>query len=92
MCRFTISVPRSRATIIDGQGDFEGIRGWFAWLETKTYRMHVRIFLARYRSYIPCTACQGTRLKAESLLTRIRGLNIAEMYHIAGGDGACFLS
>lgn len=63
-----------------GQGEFEGIRGWFAWLETRTYRMHVRIFLARYRSYIPCTACQGSRLKAEALLTRIAGKDIAQVY------------
>jgi excinuclease ABC subunit A len=41
--------------LFDGDGgEYEGIRGWFAWLETRTYRMHIRIFLAKYRSYVTC--------------------------------------
>src|SRR5215475_12191983 len=60
-----------RQALYDGDGsDYEGIRGWFAWLETRTYRMHIRIFLAKYRSYVTCTGCHGGRLKAEALLTR----------------------
>ncbi len=55
-----------------------GLRGWFAWLEARTYRMHVRIFLARYRSYVTCAACRGTRLQPQALLTRVRGRTIAE--------------
>ena len=68
--------PAHQSYLIDGHRNFFGIRGWFRWLETKTYRMYVRIFLAKYRSYIPCESCQGSRLKAESLLTRIRDRNI----------------
>jgi excinuclease ABC subunit A len=71
--------------LIDGHAGFSGIRGWFRWLETKTYRMHVRIFLAKYRSYITCASCQGSRLKAESLLTRIRDRNIAQVYAMPVG-------
>ena len=76
--------------IIDGHKRFEGIRGWFRWLETKTYRMHIRIFLAKYRSYVPCTSCHGTRLKPESLLTRIGGKNIAQLYAMSVGENERF--
>ena len=69
-----------KSAIIDGKQGFSGIRGWFRWLETKTYRMYVRIFLAKYRSYITCASCHGSRLKAEALLTRIQGKTIAEIY------------
>ena len=79
-----------QAMIIDGHGEFYGLRGWFAWLETRTYRMHVRIFLARYRSYVTCTACQGTRLQPEALLTRIRGRTIAQIYALSVGACADF--
>ena len=76
--------------IIDGHGEFFGLRGWFAWLETRTYRMHVRIFLARYRSYITCSTCHGTRLQPEALLTRIRGYAISDVYALSVGSCADF--
>ena len=76
--------------IINGYRRFEGIRGWFRWLETKTYRMHIRIFLAKYRSYVPCASCQGTRLKLESLLTRIDGKDIAQIYATSVGENEHF--
>ncbi|MCB1124629.1 MAG: excinuclease ABC subunit A, partial [Verrucomicrobiae bacterium] len=44
-----------------------GLKGFFDWLETKTYRMHVRVFLSRFRTYTQCPSCQGTRLQPESL-------------------------
>jgi excinuclease ABC subunit A len=81
-----------KSYLIDGHADFYGIRGWFSWLETKTYRMHVRIFLAKYRSYVTCTACHGSRLKAEALLTRIRGQHIAQVYAMSVGAAYAFFS
>ena len=48
-----------------------GARRFFAWLETRAYKMHVRVLLSRYRAYTPCTACDGARLKTEALLWRI---------------------
>ena len=47
------------------------MRRFFAWLETRAYKMHVRVLLSRYRAYTPCTACDGARLKSEALLWRI---------------------
>ncbi len=40
--------------LLEGDGKYYGVRGWFEWLETKTYKMHVRVFLSRYRSYDLC--------------------------------------
>jgi excinuclease ABC subunit A len=82
--------PTHKRYLIDGHADFEGIRGWFSWLETKTYRMHVRIFLAKYRSYIPCASCHGSRFKAEALLTRIGDKDIAQVYAMSVGNAHAF--
>ncbi|MGZ5250111.1 MAG: excinuclease ABC subunit UvrA, partial [Caldimonas sp.] len=50
-----------------------GIRRFFAYLESKAYKMHIRVLLSKYRSYTPCPACGGARLKLEALLWRIGG-------------------
>jgi excinuclease ABC subunit A len=63
----------------DGRGDYPGVRPWFRWLEGRTYRMHVRVFLSRYRSYTTCAACNGSRLQPEALDYRIAGLTVAEL-------------
>ncbi|MFL5433074.1 MAG: excinuclease ABC subunit UvrA [Myxococcales bacterium] len=56
-----------------------GIGGFFEWLESKSYRMHVRVLLSRYRRYSPCPACRGARLKPLALLFRIDGKTLPEM-------------
>ncbi|MBB3177010.1 excinuclease ABC subunit UvrA [Variovorax sp. Sphag1AA] len=48
-----------------------GIRRFFGYLESKAYKMHIRVLLSKYRSYTPCPTCAGARLKLESLLWRI---------------------
>ena len=50
---------------------FYGLARFFQWLESRTYKMHVRVMLSKYRSYTPCMACQGTRLKPDSLLWKL---------------------
>ncbi|MCD6661899.1 MAG: excinuclease ABC subunit UvrA [Comamonas sp.] len=66
--------------VIEGTPDYRegnwnrqwyGIRRFFAYLETKAYKMHIRVLLSKYRSYTPCPVCAGARLKTESLLWRI---------------------
>ena len=59
--------------------DFGGLDGFFAWLDRHKYKMHVRIFAARYRSYRPCDDCGGKRFKPESLAYQIDGNNIADL-------------
>ena len=75
-----------RAWVIDGEGEWTknvwyGVRRFFAWLETKAYKMHIRVLLSRYRSYTECSACRGARLKPEALLWRVGnpGMNIREL-------------
>ena len=55
--------------------DFMGIKGFFEWMEKRKYKMHMRVFLSRWRSYTPCAECNGGRLRKESLATRIGGRN-----------------
>ena len=52
-------------------GTWYGVRRFFAWLETKAYKMHIRVLLSKYRAYTPCTACDGARLKPDALLWRV---------------------
>jgi len=62
--------------VLDGEGKrgskrWYGVTGFFDWLETKSYRMHIRVLLSRYRSYVPCADCRGARLKPEALDWRV---------------------
>jgi excinuclease ABC subunit A len=75
----TLTAAHQKA-IFEGTSTYYGIDGFFRWLETKTYKMPVRVFLSRYRSYDVCPACNGTRFKAETLLYRLGGLDIARIY------------
>jgi len=69
-----------KKAILEGNDGFYGVRGFFRWLETKTYRMHVRVLLSRYRTYRICPDCHGTRFKDEALLYYLNDLTIAEIY------------
>jgi len=52
-------------------GTWYGVARFFRWLETKAYKMHVRVLLSRYRAYTPCSVCAGARLKSDALLWRV---------------------
>jgi len=69
---------------------FGGLEGFFAWLERRKYKMHIRVFLSRWRSYRPCPVCGGTRLRDEALATQIGGLNIAQVHAMKICDAAEF--
>ena len=60
------------------KGVWYGLNRFFAWLERKSYRMHIRVLLSKYRSYDLCAECRGSRLKAESLLWRLGALKHVE--------------
>ncbi len=71
--------PEQQAWVIEGSPTYSGkwnqqwygIRRFFEYLESKSYKMHIRVLLSKYRSYTPCTTCGGARLKTDSLLWRI---------------------
>ena len=71
-----------RQWVLEGDADFRswekswpgkwyGVRRFFAWLETKAYKMHIRVLLSKYRAYTPCADCDGARLKPEALQWRV---------------------
>lgn len=60
-----------------GKDRWYGVKGFFDWLESKSYRMHVRVMLSKYRSYDECPDCHGARLKPESLAWRVGSLDDA---------------
>jgi len=70
-----------RDAIIEGdkKADFPGVKGFFGWLERKKYKLHVRVFLSRYRGYALCPDCRGTRLRAEARAVKIAGRSITEV-------------
>jgi excinuclease ABC subunit A len=59
--------------------NFGGLSGFFKWLERRKYKMHLRVFLSRWRSYSPCPACAGARLRPEALAVQVGGKNFAEV-------------
>lgn len=68
--------PKQQNWVIDGDGEWDGdhwygVQRFFDWLEGRAYKMHVRVLLSRYRSYTPCTVCNGARLKPDALLWRV---------------------
>ena len=64
--------------VLEGEGKFAGIQGFFAWLERKKYKLHVRVFLSRYRGYAQCPDCHGGRLRADALQVKLEDKNICE--------------
>ena len=68
-----------RRFVVEGDGEYEGVRGFFAWLERKKYKVHVRVFLSRYRGYQPCPDCRGARLRREARDVRVGGRPIDEV-------------
>lgn len=69
----------SKRAILEGDGTYYGVKGFFKWLEEKTYKMHVRVFLSRFRAYVECPDCRGTRLRPEALQWRVAGKTIPEI-------------
>ncbi|HEY1897995.1 MAG TPA: excinuclease ABC subunit UvrA [Terracidiphilus sp.] len=68
----------AREIILRGKGDFEGVQGFFAQMERKKYKLHVRVMLSKYRGYAECPDCRGQRLRAEARAVRLNGLNICQ--------------
>jgi excinuclease ABC subunit A len=65
--------------VVEGDGDFEGVRGFFRWLERKKYKVHVRVFLSRYRGYLACPDCGGARLRREARNVRVGGSTVDQV-------------
>jgi excinuclease ABC subunit A len=81
-----------RNLILNGEGRFLGIRGFFNHLERKKYKLHVRVFISRYRGYSLCSACNGKRLRMEAQQVKIDGKNICQICSLTVEDAYRFFS
>ncbi len=70
---------KHRNLVLSGEGKFLGVRGFFAHLERKKYKLHVRVFLSRYRGYSLCPECNGSRLRLEARQVRVNGKNLCDL-------------
>jgi excinuclease ABC subunit A len=68
-----------RRLVIEGEGRFWGVRGFFRYLERKKYKLHVRVFLSRYRGYTTCATCGGARLRPEARQVKVGGRDICAL-------------
>src|SRR5437879_10541097 len=83
-----------RRLILEGDpaNDYEGVKGFFNWLERKKYKLHVRVFLSRFRGYATCPDCGGTRLRAEARAVRVAGQAITEVCKLTVKEARAFFS
>jgi excinuclease ABC subunit A len=84
--------PAQQESILTGDGKFPGLRGFFAYLERKKYKLHVRVFLSRYRGYSICPECRGLRLRLEARQVKIDGKNICDICGMTVEDAAKFFA
>ncbi|MDX1952471.1 MAG: excinuclease ABC subunit UvrA [Verrucomicrobiota bacterium] len=101
--------PEFQKLVLEGEPDYGvdeehqwpqawyGIKGYFKWLESKAYKMHVRVLLAKYRAYVECPDCKGQRLNSESLLYRAvdenggAAITLANFYQKSVGEALAFV-
>jgi excinuclease ABC subunit A len=76
--------------IIYGDEGWRGIKGFFEWLETKKYKLHVRVFLAKFRGYTKCPDCNGQRLRQAARDVKIGGLSLPEIVEMSISDAFTF--
>jgi len=70
---------------------FGGLRGFFAWLERRKYKMHLRVYLSRWKSARTCPSCHGDRLRPEAMAAKLSGKSIAEVTRMPVGEAADML-
>ncbi|HKP64212.1 MAG TPA: excinuclease ABC subunit UvrA, partial [Polyangiales bacterium] len=82
--------------LIEGDGGgwrngYPGLRRWFKWMETRAYKMHVRVLLSRYRKYVECPRCAGSRFKPEITAFRLNSLTLPEFYALSVREALAFV-
>src|SRR5258705_480410 len=93
--------PKEKIWVLEGEpewvswrkswpGTWYGVRRFFKWLETKAYKMHIRVLLSKYRAYTECPGCHGTRLKPDSLLWKIDDRSIHQLMLLSVGEVKAF--
>ena len=94
--RIPLDVPFQELTrqqqnaVINGKNGWSGVRGFFEWLETKKYKLHVRVFLAKYRGYTRCPDCGGGRLRQEARDVLVGGRTLPDVCALSIKDAEVF--
>src|ERR1019366_10472724 len=84
--------PEHQRLITEGEGRFGGVRGFFQHLDRKKYKLHVRVFLSRYRGYSLCSSCGGLRLRREARQVKIGGKDICQVSAMTVEEATHFFS
>lgn len=87
---YWLLTDHQKRLLIEGKDDFPGIKKVFEWLEEKKYKMHVRVFLAKYRGYTRCGDCGGSRLRKEARCVLIGGKSLSEICSMSIKDSSVF--
>ncbi|MFZ3073467.1 MAG: excinuclease ABC subunit UvrA [Thermodesulfobacteriota bacterium] len=90
--KYSQLAKEEKKILFDGTEDFDGIDGFFEYLETKKYKLHVRVFVSRYKAQFLCPSCNGKRLKEKSLLTVVGKKNIAEVSRMTISEALRFVT
>jgi len=77
--KFSKLTSKQKDLVFKGNKGYRGVSGFFKRLEQKSYKMHVRVFLSKYRSAVKCEICNGSRLNEQSLYIRVNNRNIHEL-------------
>jgi excinuclease ABC subunit A len=83
---------RERQFVLHGDAEYDGVFGFFQWLERKKYKVHIRVFLSRYRGYQTCPDCQGTRLRREARDVQVAGRTIDQVCALTVREAARFFA
>ncbi|HEV8134190.1 MAG TPA: excinuclease ABC subunit UvrA [Pyrinomonadaceae bacterium] len=78
--------------VIEGRDDWAGVRGFFEWMETKKYKLHVRVFLSKYRGYTLCPDCGGGRLRQEARDVRVGNRTLPDVCSMSIKDADVFFA
>ncbi len=84
--------PDQQRAVIEGMDGFAGVKGLFDWLETKKYKLHVRVFLAKYRGYTICPECKGGRLRVEARDVFVGGKTLPDACSLSIKDASVFFN
>jgi excinuclease ABC subunit A len=87
---FNSLTRQQRNSIINGKGEWSGVRGFFEWLDTKKYKLHVRVFLSKYRGYTRCPDCEGARLRQEARDVRVGDKTLPEVSALSIKEASAF--
>ncbi len=84
--------PKDQRFVLDGGDGYYGVKGFFDWLQSKKYKVQVRVLLSRYRKYVACPACAKTRLNPRALSVRIKGLHIGDVVGMTVHEASDFFA